>query len=97
MALPQGDISRLGASGSAGPPSFGRPGELAAVGIGDRAQGLPRPLDSAGPPQRTAFKGTVGLEPQIVRKARSNVLVDKEPSSELGAEHEHDDAEDGEH
>lgn len=67
---------------------FGKAGEVGAVGIGDRAQGLPRSLDAAELPQRMAFKGAVVVEPRAVREARSNVLVDMEPSSDLGEEHD---------
>lgn len=76
------------------PPSFGKAGEVAAVGVGDRAQGLRQSLDAAEPPQRTSFKGTVVPEPQVVQKARSKVLVATEPSCDLGDQHE--EAEEGE-
>lgn len=88
LALPQGDITALGVSGSGSVgPSFGKAGEVVAVGIGDCAQGLPRSLDVVEPPHSTAFKGTVVLEPSAVHKARSNAPVGTERSSDLGDEH----------
>eukprot|EP00903_Cladosiphon_okamuranus_P015730 g14518.t2 len=86
----EGDITTLGAFGSSRerPPSFGKAGEVAAVGIGDRAQDLPRSHDVAEPPQRTSFKGTATVvsEPQVMLKAMSGGI-------DLGEER--DEAEEG--
>ena len=76
------------------PLSFGKAGEVAAIGIGDRAQCSTRSLDGAEPPHRTSFKGTVASEPQVVRKARRKVLVTTEATCDPGEPHE--EAEEGE-
>lgn len=58
-----------------------------------RAQGVPS-FEVAGPPQSKAFKGVTAMDQKALHKARSNLPVGTEQSTDLAKEH--DEAEEGE-